>query len=209
MHDRWVMSLLWRLVVIITIQCGSSQSNNSSSPSIAPTPLPTSIIPSIISFDIDESVGLVTFLFNTEVAAVSLNASRIFLQSNASLSSYINGLTIGPYAFNNLSLQGNTTTLEYYLLDDTYAAYMISNIGRYRNQTYLSYLTGAFTSNLNVSTLGLSSTQAIQVATLTPDTRQPYAKSFNFDMNYGYVSITFSEPVNGFRYKWNYFLSIP
>ena len=198
MNGRSAVALLLRLLLLHFFQHGRSQSN-STSPSNLPTLQPTSIVPSIIRFNVDESIGLLTFYFNTEVDASTFDATRIYLQSNVSLTSYVNGFPIGPYSFNNLSLQGNTSTLQYYLLDDVYADYMISSIGRYRSQTFLSYQNGAFYSNLNVSTAGLLTIQALQVSSLFPDTRQPYVKSFNVDMNFGHLSVTFSEPVTNFR----------
>lgn len=156
---------------------------------LAATLSPNSTSPVVVSFDIDESTGLISFNFNIDINAASFNSSRVYLQ----------GLSLGP-AYNHLTLQGNTSSLQFYMLDDVYASFMVSTVGLTPNDTYISYDSQAFYSAYNLSCQALTPNQAIQVRAVSPDQRQPFVKSFVLDMNLGLMSLTFSEPVNASRY---------
>lgn len=134
--------------------------------------------------------GGIKLHFDQLVEAKLLNLSLITLKSESMSSS---SFAFSSGAYNNLTLQGNTTIVELYLHSDDYARLVLeSDLATATTNTFISLASGAI-----VSVFGVPSNPVIsqQVTNFVPDTSPPYVTKFSFSMNTGDIVIDFSEPI--------------
>lgn len=147
--------------------------------------------PSLLRFDLDMNYGGVTLFFDQLVQAQFLNLSSIELKSDlASTETF--SFTAG--SFNNLTLQGNTTVVEFFLHSDDYARLSLEPvIATSPNRTFLSLASGAIRS---VHEIASTAVTGLQVSDYLSDSSPPFVTKYSFSMDSGELIIDFSEPVN-------------
>jgi hypothetical protein len=152
--------------------------------------------PSLLRFDLDLNYGGISLYFDQLVQAKLLNLSLVTLTSNPS-STTAYSFTAGAY--NNLTVQGNTTLVELFLHSDDYARLVLeAEIATSPDLTFISLGTGAIQSIYETPSVAIN---GLQVSNYLPDTSPPYVTKFLFSMDTGELILDFSEPVNisGFR----------
>ncbi len=155
--------------------------------------------PVLTGFRYEHSYGYIQLTFDGVVAARSLDLSKIFLMSESNISPY-SSQPSEYFAFdgiyNNMELQGNTTKPYFFLRSDDYARMKVdSAFGSELSKTFIAIQTGAFQTWEKVDCSNY--TIGMQANEYFPDTLPPYVIDWSLDMNTGYISISFSEPISG------------
>ena len=78
-----------------------------------------SLGPLLQGFELDKNYGKIVMLFDQEVEAASFNISKLTLQAVPDITTEI--FTFQDMAFNNLTEQGNTSSLFFYMSKDDFA----------------------------------------------------------------------------------------
>lgn len=170
----------------------------SARPSAAPTAMPTQTYsiddPIASTFSLDRSFGSITINFDRLVSAKTFLIYGLGLQSAKSSSSISISFSS---LFNDLSSQGNTTSLILYLMSNDYARLlMTSGLGTSTSNTYLTLMRGSVLSNIGYMNLQVNSSSALKASSITSDTTPPYPLSFSLNLNNGSLTMTFSKPIN-------------
>lgn len=135
--------------------------------------------------------GGITLHFDQLVQAELLNISLVHLKSESTSSSFFS-FTSGVY--NNLTQQGNTTVLEFFLLSDDFARLVLEpNLATSMFDTFISLGFGAIRSVFGTPSKLIES---LQVESFIPDRSPPYVTKYSLSMNTGDMVIEFSEPIN-------------
>jgi hypothetical protein len=140
--------------------------------------------------------GGITLYFDQLVQAKLLNLSLITLKHDlASTTTF--SFTAGAY--NNLTLQGNTTRIEFFLHSDDYARLILEpKIATSPDFTFISLASGAIKSVYETASTAIN---GLQVSSYLSDSSPPYVTKFSFSMDTGELIIDFSEPVNISRFE--------
>ncbi len=152
--------------------------------------------PTLTGFRFDNSYGLMALTFDQLVLASTIDVSKISLVSGQPRPGVTLDVFTFPMVFNNISLQGNTSAPFFYLSTDDYARmrFQYPDIGTTKNKTYIQLDSGAFHNFYGVPS---ASTDGFRATVHAPDTLNPYVLSWSLDMNLGYMTIAYSEPMQG------------
>ena len=164
--------------------------------------------PVLTSFDYDNSYGQVTLRFDSLVLAGSLDVSKMHFAGGRG-TGWSHFDMVAP--FNDVSLQGNTSTVTMYIATDNYAEAVndlypyeyqkqnasASNFGRTHLETYMYVDSGAFTTYDNIPCVNIPIENALNVTTYKRDQLNPYLIEFSLNMDSGYLTLEVSEPIGG------------
>lgn len=173
---------------------------------LKPTPRPTSIPtrrptrapsiddPSLLSWDFNRGFGLFTLYFDRLVDASTFDPSSLTIYPNVTVKTN-NTMTFSD-TYNDLSDQGNVTTLKFYILASEYSHLMFNPVYRLSTGIYLSMQRGAVLSNIGHPNIEINTTHPMHSSAYTMDTLNPYLVLYWLDMNTGNLTLKFSEPMN-------------
>jgi len=150
--------------------------------------------PTLVGFDLDMNSGVISLMFDETVQANSLNVEEITLQNNR------------PYTGNySYTLTGGTTSM----IDSTVLIINITDndlneIKRIRGLASNANESNAYVSITNDTVVDMNNNpiksvpnpSAIRVNNFVEDTTPPVLYAFDLDMNFGLLTLNFSETVD-------------
>ena len=141
--------------------------------------------PSLAEFTLDMDSGRISLTFNEDIVPSSLDIALLSLQNTAANAAVTQSL-IGSDVIDDISTQLDVQLSES-ILDEVKAADIASSV----DDTYLLFQADA------VSDIegNLALAMAYQASGFIRDETSPQVTSFNFDLNVGEMTVTFSEPV--------------
>lgn len=196
-------SMLWVYLILAALLCFSRPGTSN---------------PTLIGFQYNAGYGYLQFTFDEEVLASTLNVSKLLfsgftsaLQGNLDFTSAYNDANVDvddvyrsadvfqlkDNSFNDLSLQGNTTTPFVYTTTDDYARLIFYNysFGMSASHAFMEMQEGAFTTYNGVACENVTTTPFL-ATTYYGDTLPPFVETFSFDANQGIMTLLFSEPIH-------------
>ena len=156
--------------------------------------LPDTNPPRLLDYSLDMDTGILTLYYTEVVLTSSIRFSEIQLQNapNASESTTVrysltNGIT--P------SVESKTLNITF-TEEDLYAIQALPGLATQQGNTYLSFTNLSAMDAQSFPVIPISSEVAMQVGVFVADTTDPELTSFDFDLNTGYLNLTFNEVVN-------------
>ena len=100
-------------------------------------------------------------------------------------------------SFNTLDTQGNTTDLVIYINADDFARIKLNPpVATSLGTSYLTLIRDSVFTPFNLANVEKTTRNALVASTFVPDRFPPYVESFSLDMNEGWLTITFTEPIH-------------
>lgn len=153
--------------------------------------------PLIIGFELDKNYGKIVLDFDQIVVADSFNISRFTLQASPSVEADSDVFAMYDAVFNNLTEQGNTTSLIIYISTNDFARLALEPvIGVVKSTTYAALGVHAVRSPFGRYNGAQSLTNAVAATSFLRDESPVYVTDFQIDMENKEISFNFSEPVN-------------
>ena len=153
--------------------------------------------PTLQSYEYSAGFGYLILNFDEDILASSLDPRGLEFRGNgdASDSREENVFTVGSI-YNDLSLQGNTSSPYIFLQADDYAKLIYYNytFGQTANETYLTMRLGSFQTFNGINCTEI--TTPLLAATWTGDTFPPYITKFSYNADLGMLDLTFNEPLH-------------
>lgn len=179
------------IIVLLSLNYYVSPAN----PSFKPTAATTTTTASLEAFEFDYSGGKISLTFNIEVQAKTLEPTMISLQSTKVSNSNTAKFYIDTI-YNDMEVQGNSTTIYFYLISDDFARLQFDYlIGITSSTTYITMQLGAIESVQLTLSDEISSSNAFGVTTYIPDTIAPNLLSYILDMNLRCIVFYFNKPI--------------
>lgn len=152
---------------------------------------PDQTSPSLVSFELDLSLDILTLTFNETIDASSIDPTQLTLLDNSTFIAY--NLTGGE----NVPLLSNGTVLMLKLnFVDRNAIKLNTDLATSINDTFIA-ITSLFIRDMNGNAISpIDTTQPLQADDFTPDYTPPYLLKYELDMNSPLLRIYFSETVD-------------
>ena len=149
--------------------------------------------PTLSSFEMDMTQGMLTLTWSQLVFPKSINASAVILQSNVSRGSRMHHLRLAGSVPQDANT--NSTTFYLALTDDDYLQML------YRHEVAVSLASSYISMGAGVlrSVDGAASEpnhRGVLASSFTADSLKPILNSFSLDMDEGVLELRFNEPVN-------------
>ena len=163
--------------------------------------------PSLDSWALDMSFGMLKLQFNEAVRLTSLDPLQIVLQNSAHIDEADFSMPLtGKYRSKALNASMITITLA---RRDYFTLLRASAIAITIQNTFISMSNATIRSTTNTSNEAISSTQALRVSSIQNDTLQPFVFSFSIDMNGQMLVLNFSEPIQKQSFKLHCEYALP
>ena len=151
---------------------------------------PDTIVPEVVSFDLDLNTVVLTLVFSEPVQASSFVPSKTVIQSSPS------GSLLYPLSEQSTAQGGNAVILTISLgIEDSNGLKLMDNLATSGNDTFLSCSEGLVADTNGNPSAPIDSSTALQVNTYTPDTSGPIVILFDLDLDGNVLALKFSEPV--------------
>lgn len=151
----------------------------------------------VIGFELDKNYGRVQLDFDQEVVADSFDIGAFSLQASAAASPGSPLFFMQSAVFNNLTEQGNTTSLYFFISRDDFARLMLQpTIASTEASTYVALGDRAVRSPFGRFNDGQDTAHAFGATSFIPDESPVYVTDFAIDMENQEMTLNFSEPVN-------------
>ena len=152
---------------------------------------PDQTSPSLVSFELDLSLDILTLTFNETIDASSIDPTQLTLLDNSTFIAY--NLTGGE----NVPLLSNGTVLMLKLtFVDRNAIKLNTELATSINDTFIA-ITSLFIRDMNGNAISpIDTAQPLQADDFTPDYTPPYILRYELDMNSPLLRIYFSETVD-------------
>ena len=160
------------------------------SPLQAVTVIPDTTGPVLLSFDLDLNVGVLILQFSEPVRVLNALASAITLQSASNGSGTSYSLTGGLLLSNTSTASLNVRVS----MEDLNAVKALFDLPT--SSIFLSFTPNIATDYALNAAVPITSSKAVPVASLIPDTTPPMLISFSLDMDAAELLLTYSEAVN-------------
>ena len=151
-----------------------------------------SIDPYLVSFSLDLSQELITLSFSETVSQPGFNIRFLTFQSTANSDVYF--ITLTSYA--SISQENSTLLTIQFDHDDLNVLKAITQVATSPNDTFLSHTSTLVADMSGNFITPILYTQAQQIESYFPDSVPPYLTEYNFDLNTGCLSLSFSETLN-------------
>jgi len=150
------------------------------------------VAPVLTGFDLDmNEPGVVTLRFSETMNASSLVVGALVLVNSGSNGTAVYALTGGVVSQNNSDVVTVTMNEQ-----DINAIKSLRTVGVDRNNSFLSLMAGGVKDMRGNDVVGIGADAALQVSSFTGDHTQPMLRSFQFDLNNGVISLSFSKTVD-------------
>ena len=151
-----------------------------------------SIDPYLVSFSLDLSQELITLSFSETISQPSFQIRFLTFQSTANSDLYFITLT----SYTSISQENSTLLTIQFDHDDLNVLKAITQLATSPNDTFLSHTSTLITDMSGNFITPILYKQAQQVESYIPDSVPPYLTEYNFDLNTGCFSLSFSETLN-------------
>ena len=151
-----------------------------------------SIDPYLVSFSLDLSQELITLSFSETVSQPSFQIRFLTFQSTANSDVYFITLT----SYSSISQENSTLLTLQFDHDDLNVLKAITQIATSPNDTFLSHTSTLITDMSGNFITPILYTRAQQVESYIPDSVPIQLTEYNFDLNTGCLSLSFSETLN-------------
>ena len=154
--------------------------------------------PTLSSFDLDLNVGELRLTFDETMDASSLVIQELVLQNDMSNATRLFSLTDrGEVGLPTTSSQEDDTEITVFLgFADMNDIKRFVELATDKNDTYLSFANTTLVDMNNNSISAISHLNARQVLMYYEDKEPPVLTDFSLDMNFGVLTLTFTETVN-------------
>ena len=161
------------------------------------------IPPSLIAFNWDVNVGVLTLFYSETIDIFSLRTVEITLQSGPNASFVLQGPNVSV-AILEFTLTGGYVLPQYstvahinVTIGDLNIIKQLAGIATCtRNDTFIAVYTGQVLDMNGNELLEVSPDEALQVSLCLQDTTPPRLVNFTLDMNIGLLKLTFDETIN-------------
>ena len=163
----------------------------SSGPIVATDVIEDNSPATVVNFLLDMNTGQIILTFNDVVDLSTLYLGTILLQDSAY--SFVNHRPYGSYnnSINSSIIQIHLPNLNQMQLKDR----MRSGLATGVNSTYMTIDANALDDIHGVDIIGITNGNGMMASDYIKDSKPPMLTSFNLDLNNGYFSLTFDEPV--------------
>ena len=146
----------------------------------------------VVNFSLDMNTGQIIFTFNDVVDLSTLQLDEILLQDSA----YYSSVTHRPYGSYNNSI--NSSIFQIYLSDLNQMQLkdrMRSGLATGVNFTYMTIDADALDDIRGIDIIGITNGNGMMASDYIKDSKPPMLTNFHLDLDNGYISLTFDEPV--------------
>lgn len=199
------MIILPILLLFLSLPCfGAWNQWHTAQPTSMPTSMPTwrSFSANVTHFQFDLSSGNLTLFFNDVMNFSTLDVSRIQLVNKPRVVNVTNFVSLsltGLYQYSrNVRKTSNGTIISILLTADDYAR-VVSNdppIFADKDSAYLTIDRDAIISLRNESVVAINDTNPLSAQSFNPDTLPPFLSYYQLNMQLGFLSLFFSEPID-------------
>ena len=153
-------------------------------------------LPILTAWEFNIDTNRLTLSFSETVDLNVFNISSLILQNSANISAATEWLRLTGGQFVNVAFNATSTPVLVLSDDDLNAVKAFVNLAHQNSSSYLSIADGAVTDMVGNQIVPVPDTNATLTRILSADRTSPSLRSYDFSLDNGIISLTFSETVN-------------